>query len=179
MKLPTIIREHWKLIIYWAIGSIVAIIALASLVFYFAGLVLAPTSERSDQVVAFMNEFGDRLDDVSLASSTEEIAASMDEQYGPYLSDDLLASWKNDPSIALGKTKAGVIPDGIRIKSVRNVGTLSYTVKAFIKERVPTVVPGLGAVHAVGEKPYTFGVVWRGGGWEIVEYSEGHAAPIE
>lgn len=179
MKLPTIIREHWKLIMYWAAGSIVAIALLAWGVFFAAERILAPTAERSEQVVEFVRGFGETLDDVSLASSTEEIAASMDAQYGPYLSDELLASWKSDPALALGRQKDGSVPSGIRIKSVRNVGQLSYTVKAFVETRTPAVVPGLGSVNAIGERPYTFGIAWRAGGWEIVEYAEGHAAPIE
>ena len=179
MNLPTYLKQHYKLIAYWIAGTIAALVLLAVLAFYFAGLIVAPTSERSDQVVKFMHGFGDTLGTVSLASSTEEIASSMDASYKPYLSDELLAAWKADPTQALGKTPDGVMLAGIRIKSVRNVGILSYVVKAYVETRTPVTIAGVGSGLMHGEKPYTFGVTWRGAGWKITEISESHAAPIE
>lgn len=177
-RAKSFVSRNKKLIGFWLAGVVAVLVFLAVSLYFFAGFIVTPNAERADRVAAFIHEFETKVPLVSLASTTEEIHTSMDTLYTPYLSDDLLAAWKADPATALGDPAGDVRYAAIRVKSVRNVGVLSYVVKAYLREERPVTIPGLGSGMAKREVPVTFGVAWRGLSWKIVEYSLGHGDEV-
>ncbi len=173
-NLSSFISRNRKRLALWVGGGIVVVLVLVVALFFVANLVITPTPERSDQVGAFIHEFETPITLVPLGATNEEIVAAMDTQYKKYLSSELLAAWKADPSKALGDPAGDTTYAGIRVKSIRNVGPLTYVVKAYLQERTPVTIPGLGTGLAKRDLPVTFGVAWRGFSWKIVEFTDGH-----
>ena len=169
------LKNHYKRTLLWGGGGIAVLLVLAALLFYFAGLVVTPTTERSDQVVEFIHDFGDAVALVNVSSTTEEHAAVMETAYAPYLDPSILDEWKANPALAFAGVPPGAQPVALRVKSVQNTGILSYVVKVFVQTQTHITIPGLGIGVAKGEFPFTFGIGWRGFGWKIIEFTPGHA----
>jgi hypothetical protein len=177
-RIKSYYASHKKLVV-WGGGIAAVLIVIMVSLYFFAGFLVTSTAERSDSVAAFLHEFEESMPLVPLGGTPEEVAKAMDTHYADYISSDLLAAWKANPAAALGDPAGGPIHTGIRIKSVKNVGLLSYIVKAYVVEEVPVTIPGLGSGMAKRDIAVTFAVAWRGFSWEITEYALGHdgAAP--
>ncbi len=171
MRIPLFPRKTGDRIVL----GLAIILTLVAVVFGSASGIVAHTPERSDQVAEFIGNFGETVDLVQLSGTPEEAAAAMEAQYPSFVSRDLLDRWKADPSLAVGR-RGNVAIEGITVKSVRNVGPLSYVVRARIIEKVPVTIPGLGTGTMKQEREVFFGVVYQGGWWKIIEYS---VAPAE
>lgn len=146
-----------------------AALLITALVFAYVYYTIAPTPEKSDDVAHFISEFGKQIESVPLNDGTQEsIEAAMDALYTPYVSPALLASWKKDPSHALGRYAASPRPVGIHVSSVKNVGIGAYIVKAYVKEEVKAA----GETTITDGKRILLGVTLRGKKLQITEYQE-------
>ncbi|HRH24376.1 MAG TPA: hypothetical protein PK109_02185 [Candidatus Paceibacterota bacterium] len=177
-KIRSFISSHKKLT-YWVGGGILVILILIVGLFATANFVVTSTPERSDDVASFMHRFETAIPLVPLGGTPEEVAAAIDANYTPFVSPELLAAWKADPANALGDPAGDATYAGMRVKSIRNVGVLSYIVKAYLQERTPVTIPGLGSGTAKRDVPVTFGVSWKGNSWKITEYALGHGTDDE
>lgn len=90
------------------------------------------------RVLALVDGFGRQLQHVNLLADAHEVAASMAEHYGQYVTADLLAAWQADPLTAPGRTASSPWPDRIEIVSVEPVDDETYQVEGHIIEVTST-----------------------------------------
>lgn len=115
------------------------------------------------QVRSVVNGFGDVIGQVSLATTTEAVAISMDKHYALYIHPDLLADWKANPTRALGKETLAEQPDRINIETVVKNADGTYSIDGVITARTNTLSPS-----TVPESvPVRFVLTQGPDGWQI------------
>ena len=115
------------------------------------------------QVRSVVNGFGDVVGQVSLATTSEAIAVSMDRHYALYIHPDLIASWKANPKRALGKETLTEQPDRINIETVVKNADGTYFIDGAIAARTSTLSPS-----TVSESvPVRFVLTQGPDGWQI------------
>ena len=92
------------------------------------------TPSAKEQVSRVVEQFGKRLQMVSLLAPKEELKKNMLEQYGGLVAKPLLEKWMNDPQNAPGRQTSSPWPDRIDILSVEKISDTSYGVKGEIIE---------------------------------------------
>lgn len=90
----------------------------------------APDYEVRDVVIAF----GEALTKVYKNAPHEVFEEQAKENYGPYVSEELLAKWLDEPSEAPGRYVSSPWPERIEIKDVTEAGHYRYEVMADIVE---------------------------------------------
>ena len=111
--------------------------------------------------------FGETLDMVSLAAEGDELARQMDASYAEYLTPELLAAWKADPSLAIGRQTSSPSPDRIDIGTIaRNVDE-TYTALGTVIETQE------GDAAPVAIYPVALTLVMRDGTWRIQDATKG------
>ena len=120
-----------------------------------------PKSKPDEEaaVTQLVEEFGTRLQKVSLLGPAEVVSGEMDENYGDLVSPALLEQWKNDPLNAPGRLTSSPWPDRIESDSVSKISEDAYEVKGKIVEMTSSGVSG--------ERPVTITVRRGGDGWRI------------
>lgn len=97
------------------------------------------TDEMNEQAVSnVVEEFGKKLQTVSLLSPPDLLAKSMEENYGDLVSPELLLKWQNDPQNAPGRMVSSPWPDRIEIASIEKSTENEYVVKGEIIEITST-----------------------------------------
>ncbi|MEQ8196610.1 MAG: hypothetical protein ABRQ27_01135 [Clostridiaceae bacterium] len=93
-------------------------------------------SDESDKstVKSLVESFGKKLQMVSLLAPADTVSKSLEENYGDFVSADLLGKWKNDPSNAPGRMLSSPWPDRIEVESVEKISDGLYEVKGQIIE---------------------------------------------
>jgi hypothetical protein len=91
---------------------------------------------QSDEeaVLSLVKSFGSKLQLVSLQASEEIVKKTMEENYGEYVSQELLAKWSSDPLNAPGRLTSSPWPDRIEILSVEKIARNEYKVKGEVIE---------------------------------------------
>jgi hypothetical protein len=120
------------------IGGIVVLLILSAVVFWYLRQPEPPQSLTNGQfgVAAITNAFGANLKMVSLTAEPGLIASSMDSYYKPYVTPQLLAKWKANPTIAPGKRTSSPYPEKIEITSVTQLSKKQYEVVGTVAEVV-------------------------------------------
>lgn len=121
-------------------------------------------------VRALVEEFGRRLQMVSLLAPPDVVKEGMQEQYGELVSPDLLASWQADPENAPGRLTSSPWPDRIEIEKVEEAPGGSYQVVGYIVE-VTSVEKASGG--AAARHPVTLTVAKVGDRWLITGFEQG------
>lgn len=85
-------------------------------------------------ITQLVKDFGSKLQNVSLLSPTDILQKSIKENYGDYLSQNLLNDWLEDPSIAIGRLTSSPWPDRIEVISIEKQLENSYIVKGEVIE---------------------------------------------
>lgn len=142
------------------------LLVLGSLILAFAYHEVGATPERSDEVAAFVHDFGEEIGSVSLTGPRAEAVSAMQTLYAPFVSPSLLTVWEEDISRAPGRNAAHPHPTGIRVSSVQNVGVGTYVVKGYVTEETKI---GTTTDQADGQG-IIIGVIRLGNSWQIVEY---------
>lgn len=93
---------------------------------------------EAQEVRAVVTNFGRQLQMVSLAASTTTRDDSIERYYGPYVSSDLIARWKTQPSGAIGREVSRSRPDRIEIESVIRIDGDQYAVIGHVVEVAST-----------------------------------------
>lgn len=115
--------------------------------------------------------FGGVLKNVSLFSRSA--AKDIEETYKTFLSPELLALWKEDPSRAIGRFTSSPWPDRIEITGIRKSDSGSYEVTGNIIE-ITSIEEVQGGIAA--KRPITLSLVKSDGKWLITEASTEESA---
>lgn len=124
--------------------------------------------EHEGDVRTTVAQFGNQLNSVSLLapSAAEDIRSA----YGPYVAQDLLAVWIEDPSRAPGRQTSSPWPDHIEVDSVVRDELGAYDVAGRIILKTST--------GDAGTVPVSLTVANVGGSFLITRYGE-NLAPLE
>ena len=76
--------------------------------------------------------FGNNLSMVSLQAPNEEVSKNIQQYYSPYVSEQLLIAWQQDPRKAPGRLVSSPWPDHIDVLSTTKVSADTYEVKGEI-----------------------------------------------
>jgi hypothetical protein len=144
-------------------GALLAVVFVGASI-YFLTKPKPPSDEF--QVRSVVNGLGDVIVNVSLATTTEAIAASMDEYYALYVRPDLLETWKADPSKAPTRPAVGPRPDYIAIDTVVKNEDGTYTIQGDIVIRAVDHASSTAAART----PVRFILSQGPDGWQISGY---------
>lgn len=106
-------------------------------------------------VVGVVEDFGSRLQKVSLLAPQDIVSKSMQENYGDLVSPELLTEWLKNPSNAPGRVVSSPWPDRIEIQSTVKSSDSEYEVKGKIIEMTSVEVANGGAA---ARRPITLAV---------------------
>ena len=110
---------------------------------------------------------------VSLLGPATILSVSMDEHYAPYVSADLLARWKANPSEALGRETSSPYPARIQIGQQGLEGD-TYIMHGTVVE----VTQDNEGENIVGTYPVEFKLQMQGDRWVITEAVKGDYSQI-
>jgi len=97
------------------------------------------TDESDEAAVArLVEDFGSKLQTVSLQGPKDIVSKSMQENYGDFVSPALLAEWLSNPRNAPGRVLSSPWPDRIEILSLEKLSEYTYEVKGEIIEITST-----------------------------------------
>lgn len=117
---------------------------------------IAKTNLNDNKEVANLVEnFGKKLQLVSLLAPKDILIKSMQENYGNFVTLELLSKWESDPLNAPGRLVSSPWPDRIDIQSVKQISKDSYEVKGEIIE-ITSVEQKSGGIAA--KRPITLTV---------------------
>lgn len=119
---------------------------------------------KQQAVVNVVEEFGGKLKMVSLLAPNDILVQSIQENYSPYVTQNLLNKWLNDPTNAPGRLVSSPWPERIEILTVKRLAGDRYEVKANIIE-VTAVEEEQGGVAA--KRSITLQVIKLDGRWLI------------
>lgn len=88
----------------------------------------------NDEVIKLVEEFGSTLKNVSLLSPRDVVIQAIEENYTPYVTEQLLQNWINHPRRAPGRTTSSPWPDRIEITDVSRISDDEYFVKGRVVE---------------------------------------------
>jgi hypothetical protein len=90
--------------------------------------------DEETMVRNLVQEFGQKLQMVSLSASQSLISQSMRENYGDFLSPALLQKWQKDPKQALGRMVSSPWPDRIEILNMEKTSPSKYQISGEVIE---------------------------------------------
>jgi hypothetical protein len=121
-----------------------------------------PSAEKA-AVTALVEQFGRKLQAVSLLAPSDQVKQSMQAEYGGLVAPELLAQWQSNPQTAPGRVTSSPWPDRIEVRSVDQVRD-GYRVTGEVIE-VTSVEKAKGG--AAVRRPITLEVGKVGGRWMI------------
>lgn len=99
----------------------------------------AQTDESEEQAVtAVVEEFGKKLQTVSLLAPDDILKDSIQESYGELVTPELLDKWLQKPQDAPGRTVSSPWPDRIEIGSIEKISDDTYEVNGKVIEITST-----------------------------------------
>lgn len=116
----------------------------------------------NDEVIKLVEEFGYVLKNVSLLAPRDLVIQAIEENYTPYVTDELLQNWVNHPRRAPGKTTSSPWPDRIEITDANRLSDDEYFVKGRIAE-----ITSADANGAAAYRPIELNVRRTGSKWLI------------
>lgn len=90
---------------------------------------------EKDEVENLVKGFGGKLQFVSLLSSKDVLEKDMKENYGEFVSQELLEEWINDSDNAPGRLTSSPWPDSIEIDDIEKLSEIEYKVEGKIIEK--------------------------------------------
>lgn len=116
------------------------------------------------EVLNVVEGFGKKLQSVSLLAPQDTVKKSMQENYGDYVSQELLAEWQKNPLNALGRLTSSPWPDRIAVLSIEKLSEGAYEVKGEIIE-ITSEELAKGGIAA--KRPITLAVKKTDNRWVI------------
>lgn len=120
--------------------------------------------------MSLVENFGQKLQTVSLQAPTDIVSESMQENYGDYVSPTLLAKWQSDPQNAPGRMLSSPWPDRIESLTIEKISEDTCEVKGEIIE-ITSVEKVSGGVAA--KRPITLVVKKMENRWLINDITLG------
>lgn len=135
-----------------------------------------PVVENDQNMVKnLVQDFGKKLQMVSLTASPNTVSKSIRENYGSFLSPALLNKWQSDPKKALGRMVSSPWPDRIEILKMEKTSDSVYKISGEIIE-ISSTEKTEGGIAA--KQPVTLTVKKINNRWLIDEAATGpYAAP--
>ncbi|MDX9871293.1 MAG: hypothetical protein RBT41_02595 [Clostridia bacterium] len=135
----------------------------------------------AEEITGLVENFGSRLQKVSLLAPEDTVKKSLEEQYGSLVAPGLLKKWQEDPEEAPGRVASSPWPERIEVLSIEKLTDSAYEVKGEIIE-VTSVEMEKGG--AAAKRPLTLIVEKSESNWLIVSaelgsYSLNEAAAYE
>ena len=149
-------REYFLLII-----GLVLLIVTGAAVYY---MQRAPNRSRDmAQVSQLVTSFGAYEKSISPLGPVETARSDIQQNYGQFVTSDLLQQWRADPTHAPGRLTSSPWPDRIEIDSVSPQGA-GYIVSGHIIM--------MTSAGKSGEVPVVLLVLRENGAWKIAAYQE-------
>lgn len=95
---------------------------------------IQPDENENNEVIKFIQEFGERLKMVSLTAPEDVLKNTMEKYYGDYVSAGLIEKWLTDPANAPGRLTSSPWPGRIDVLSAEKTAENEYAVKGMIVE---------------------------------------------
>lgn len=147
-----------------AILAAVVLVGAAIATYFLAGW---PTAlEDEDAARAVVEEFGTRLQKVSVLADKTMAADAIAREYGDLVAPALLTEWQNDPTQAPGRVTSSPWPDHIQITSVERESRSRYLIEGDIVE-VSNEGGMSGVVAEAVRRPVSISVEKQAGAWRI------------
>lgn len=134
------------------------------------GVPVTTDEDNKKAVIAVVEGFGQKLKNVSLLSASEDLKKSMNENYGSYITPELLEKFLSDPLNSPGRLTSSPWPDRIEVATAEKTAEGAYKVEASIIE-VTSAEQGTG--NAAAKRPITLEVKNASGKWLISSASLG------
>lgn len=131
---------------------------------------ISTTKAEQSDVKKLVEEFGRKLQTVSLLAPKELVKASMQKNYGKYITAQLMAKWIANPSKAIGRVTSSPWPDHITVNSIKKIGNNKYEVKGEIIEVTSTEKVNNGVF---AKQPISLMITKYGSKWLISEVKTG------
>lgn len=154
--------------------SLAVILALGAAWIYFRShnSVNPPASNNAadEQAIrAMVLEFGTKLKNVPLSGTKEAAIQAIRENYGPYVSPELLAAWEADPIKAPGRLTSSPWPERIEILEITKSDDGSYEVQGKVLEitSAEAISGGVASQYGVAMK-----IRNRDGKWIITGFTK-------
>lgn len=123
-----------------------------------------PQNQDEAAVNRVVEDFGRKLQLVSLLAPEDVLEKSMQEHYGGFVSPGLLEQWLKDPVNAPGRLTSSPWPDRIEILSTEKISEEAYEVKGEIIE-----VADVEKKEIVAKRPIILVVEKTDGKWMICD----------
>ncbi len=148
-----------------ALIVVLVLVAGAFTALYFGPV--ARETRGSDAAEAVLREFGGKLKNVSLLSENDVLVASIEENYAPYITEELLADWKANPSHAPGRLTSSPWPDrlGVGTTIVQGSGRV-------MTGEVVLVTSTESGDESADTVPFVAQLIPTKSGWKIAAYQE-------
>lgn len=117
-----------------------------------------------NQVISLIDEFGKKLQSVSLLAPQDVLKKSLEGNYGDLVVPDLVEQWLEDPSGAPGRLASSPWPERIEINNIAKLSDSTYEVEGEIIEITSTEV---GSSKVAAKRPITFTVTKSQERWLI------------
>lgn len=98
----------------------------------------AEPAEDAAEIAALVEEFGRKLQTVSLLAPQDVLEESMENTYGNLVVPELLEAWLENPSSAPGRLTSSPWPDRIEIDRITKLSSTAYEVQGEIIEITST-----------------------------------------
>lgn len=95
---------------------------------------MATDEAEKNEVIKFVQNFGEQLKMVSLLAPEDILKETMHEYYGDYVTPELIEKWLADPVTAPGKLTSSPWPERIDVLSVEKTTESEYVVNGNIAE---------------------------------------------
>ena len=145
--------------------AVIAVIVIGGLLLYFGPA--ARAARADDAARAVMMEFGTKLQNVSLLADDGAVTAAIEENYGSYVTPELLADWKVNHSHAPGRLSSSTWPDRFGITFVTAQGN-----SRVISGEVILISNAESADESAETVPFVAQLIQTDGGWRIAAYQE-------
>lgn len=156
---------------FWAIALIVLLTLGGGLYLSMGRKKISGVQTQTDGSAAvqeLVENFGDRLKDVSLLAPKDLVDQEIEADYGSLVTPDLLKEWKADPSRAPGRLTSSPWPEKIEIQNLQAIDESSYRVAGLVDEisSQEKTAGGAGQQYPVSLKVERMGGRWLISGFQ-------------
>ncbi len=127
-------------------------------------------AEDKSAVSAVVVDFGSYLKSIPLQEGEEDLKRDIQNNYGRFVTADLLAIWRATPSLAPGRLTSSPWPDHIDIESVTPQGQ-TYAVSGKLVM--------LTSSGSAGEQPIAAILIKEDGNWKIAAFEVASGSTTE